>query len=342
MVTSSDQKPLTTKRSRAGRWRLRTAMATALAGLGVIASGTAQAATVTQVASEPPTRLVQSTGNLYWTSSAINEFGPSFAGVYRTGKTDTPGKETLLYSENRDDYFFFGDLAYAQVNGAFFGYFTANYVDAGTAQIKRVPLTGGPAVVLATLPRAFGVQDLVTDGTFLYWADGLGVRKMSLSGGTVTTLATGTSTFRVGLDATQVFYSDGNRINSVPKTGGAVTAQVIDASPITAMFVQAGAGGTSLYWGNDSGSVQSRPVGGAVTVYQSVTSTRSVSAVSFDGTRVLWSDFVRTAGNNYVVRKSQGGTTTVVSSGGVGATDVQGDAGAMFWGDVSGVKKSVH
>jgi hypothetical protein len=81
-----------------------------------------------------------------------------------------------------------------------------------------------------------------------------------------------------------------------------------------------------IYWGDAGGAVRSH--------------VRVTTSVYFDGTRVLWTD-CGSSGNQCSVRKRQGGTTTIVSSGGVGAGNVQGDATAMFWGDHS-VRKYVH
>lgn len=322
------------------------AAATLTATLAVVglSAGQALAATPTVVSQAASTRLVQSTGNLYWTSNAINEFGPDFAGIYRTGKTSTPGQEILLYSESTDavGYFFFGDLTYALVSGTYYGYFTANYVDEGITQIKRIALTGGTSTILGTSPALVGTRDLLTDGSFLYWTDAAGLRKMSVNGGAITTLATGTNFSKIGLDATQVYFSAGTALDSVPKAGGAVTQRFTTASAIQALYVQpATASGTVIFWGEANDSVNSRPVGGAVSTYQAATSGRQAISVSFDGTRVLWTD-ANLVGNGYGVRSWQSGVTTVASSGEVGSNDVQGDATAMFWGNVSGIRRFNH
>src|SRR5205823_1778709 len=75
--------------------------------------------------------------------------------------------EVVLYREDGDDRYF-GDIVYANP-GAFYGYFVANYQTAGglSSQIKRVPLTGGPATVIANSPAPLP-RDLVTDGTSLF------------------------------------------------------------------------------------------------------------------------------------------------------------------------------
>jgi hypothetical protein len=86
----------------------------------------------------------------------------------------------------------FGEAArgFAQVDGAFWGYFFSHSGGA-TATIKRVPLTGGAATVLATVTDvdvANSHRNLVTDGVNLYWQDAQSVRKMPIRGGAVTVL----------------------------------------------------------------------------------------------------------------------------------------------------------
>jgi hypothetical protein len=83
--------------------------------------------------------MVQSTGNLYWTSHYRDEFNPPTAVVYRASKFSAPGSERVLYAETGTGLFHFGDLTYAHV-GDFYAYFVANYPEAGVSQIKRVPL----------------------------------------------------------------------------------------------------------------------------------------------------------------------------------------------------------
>ena len=93
-----------------------------------------------------------------------------------------PGNEIALYQELGDDRWF-GDIVYANP-GAFYGYFVANYQTPGglKSQIKRVPLTGGAAVVIANTP-APNARDWHTDGTKLYWIDAGGIRSVSSAAG---------------------------------------------------------------------------------------------------------------------------------------------------------------
>src|SRR5258708_26097805 len=81
-----------------------------------------------------PDGLILSTGNLYFTYHDA-----ATACVWRAAQTAVPGQEILLYSEPGAR---FGDIVFAQVDGAFFGYFFSQSGRA-TNTINRVSLTTG-------------------------------------------------------------------------------------------------------------------------------------------------------------------------------------------------------
>jgi hypothetical protein len=81
-------------------------------------------------------------GNLYLTYR--DAATPS---VWRAAQSAVPGQEILLYSEPGSR---FGDIVFAQVDGAFWGYFFASSGGAAIS-IKRVPATGGAVTVLTTV-----------------------------------------------------------------------------------------------------------------------------------------------------------------------------------------------
>lgn len=113
-----------------------------------------------------------------------------------------PGQERILDDELSlpASPVSFQAITYANVAGTWYGYFVANYPAQQKSEIKRVPLTGGGARVLATSPAAIGNRDLVTDGSSLYWTDASGIRKMAIGGGTIRTLVRGTAFAHLGLD----------------------------------------------------------------------------------------------------------------------------------------------
>jgi hypothetical protein len=326
------------------RHRLRTAavvLAAALLGPG--AADTLAASGPTTLAYTHVDRMVQSTGNLYWTSHYRDEFNPPTATVYRASKWNTPGSERALYTETGTGAFYFGDLTYANA-GDYYAYFVANYPDTGTSQIKRVPLAGGSVVTLATSPAYIGLRDIDTDGSSLYWADGGGLRKMPLGGGPVTTLDARTNISVLGLDATRVIYGTGPEIRSVAKTGGQPRWHHTARATITAMDVVESSDG-KLYWGQQDGTVTSGQLRNngifLDPAYQTLWGARSVRSVAFDGSRVLWADCAYPTGTNCIVRKFENGRTVLPSSGTVGADNLLGDATAMFWSDPQ-PKRYVH
>jgi len=284
-----------------------------------------------------PDRLIQSTGNLYWTADQTVQ-GRSTAVVYRASKTNEPGQEQILYQEpslptSRVD---FEAITYANVGGTWYGYFVANYAGYPSqheSQIKRVPLTGGAAVVLATSPAAIGNRDLVTDGSFLYWADADGIRKMAITGGTVHTLVSGQTFAHLGLDGPVLYYSSGNSILTVPTSGGASTTVISAPSAITAIYPPSTANG--LLWGEADGSVNRFDGGDIYNELQLPVAGVSVTSVSAAGNYILWAEclpqWCQVDGDD------NGGVVSMPTSG--TPVDIQGDAGAWYWGDSGGLEK---
>jgi surface antigen len=286
-----------------------------------------------------PARLIQSTGNLYWTANQTLD-GSSQADVFRASKDNEPGQEQLLYQESApatSGSVAFDAITYANVGGTWYGYFVANYrVSAGPgepvqneSQIKRVPLTGGSAIVLATSPAIIGNRDLVTDGSFLYWADADGIRRMTIAGGPVQTLVSGTTFAHLGLDGPLLYYSSANSILHVPTSGGASTTVVSGASTITAIYPPS-ATNTNVYWGEANGSVSLFP-GPYDSAYQlqAPSAGVSVTSVSLADNYILWGQCLAAACK--VEGYDNGNIVSAPTTR--PPVDLQGDASAWYWGD---------
>lgn len=294
------------------------------------------------VAYSSPSGLIASTGNLYWTSTSYDEFGLDASTVWRASKDNVPGSEYVLYREYGDDRWF-GAIVYANP-GAYYGYFVANYLTpAGVvSQIKRVPLTGGSAVVIANSPAPIANRDLVTDGATLFWVDAGGIRSVPLGGGPVTTIRSSAFISRLRVDASYLYYGEQYLIFRRSKTS---TADGVVASTngfVTALHVDPSIGW--LFWGEQGGGVlatTTQPQGPRVT-YQLSSPGRDVTSVGWDGSRVLWSDCQQPGNTACTVKKRQGGITQVVTSNKVGVGNLQWDASRIFWGDVGFLRKYVH
>jgi surface antigen len=280
-----------------------------------------------------PDRLVQSTGNLYWTADqtvgAISQ-----AEVYRASKGNQPGQERVLYQQSSlaaSAPIDFEAITYANVGGNWYGYFVANHPFQRKSQIMRVPLAGGSALVLATSPAFIGSRDLVTDGSFLYWADAGGIRKMAIGGGAIQALVPGQTFAHLGLDGSQLFYSSTVSIRRVPTSGGASTTVVSTPSAITAIYPPSATNG-NVYWGQANGSVALFPgPHDAVYQLQAPHGGVSITSVSVAGNYALWGECL--AEGCKVDGDDNGNVVSVPTFG--APVDVQGDGGAWYWGDVA-------
>jgi hypothetical protein len=284
-----------------------------------------------------PDGFILSTGNLYFTYH-----DSATASVWRAAQTAVPGQEILLYSESGAR---FGDIVFAQVGGTWWGYFFST-ASGGAAAIKRVPLTGGAATVLATVNNvdvANSHRNLATDGAHLYWQDVDSVRKMPIGGGAAVVLdqaRPNTPTAGIALQNGNLIYASVADIRYVP-VGGATTPPsdrtIVTASQrVTALHAVLG----FVYWGEQNGDV------------------RVVSSGSAPNTLPSASGFVPTSistsvhGGVYAQAWTQCGSQSCklhidVPSGESSMYDIDGDAlgvslaesGTLFWGDATGVHR---
>jgi hypothetical protein len=307
-----------------------------------------------QLSETTPVRLIQSTGNLYWSSNAA---GMIAASIFRASKSSQPGEEVQLYAEG--GAVTFGALTFAMVDGyLFYGYFVANYPqesadDPFVSYIKSIQLSGSGADILTVSAGTIGLGDLVTDGSFLCWADRDGIWSMPIGGGPLTTLVAGTGFARLSVLGGTLYYIDGTAIDSVPMGGGTPSNVVTEQlSPITALHVLAAqppaalaerpemsglpiVQDVALVWGRADGAVCGM-FRGETTTYQEPTANTTVSSVySIEG-RVLWkNEHVSTGGEagSVQVLMSYGGVTTTLSS--MAATssngDLMADEAAAYW-----------
>ena len=299
---------------------------------------TMAALTTGLVSFRKPDGLILSTGNLYFTSHDAN-----FGTVWRMAQSALPGQEILLYAELGTR---FGDIVFAQAGGAFFGYFFS--IGAGsTVTIKRIPLTGGPATVLATLTDIDVFNDrrnLVTDGSNLYWQDVSSVRKMPISGGAITVLdqsQPNTPTAGVALQGKNLIYASVKDIRFVPTAGSTVVPPnlrtiVTAESRVTALHAVS----NGVYWGEQTGAVNVK-VGSTITTLPSTADLvpTSISSNGFTaGAAQVWSQ----CGSSSCMLQFAfpiGNFSSAIGSDALGVSVTS--AGNVFWGDAAGVHRQV-
>lgn len=287
------------------------------------------------ISSRKPDGLILSTGNLYFTTHDA-----AGATVWRTSQTSIPGQETVLYWEAGAR---FGDIVFAQVGGAFFGYFFVQ--NAGAIAIKRVPLTGGNATTLVTVTNvdiANSHRNLATDGVNLYWQDDRAVRKMPIGGGAVTVLdqtTPNTPTAGIALQNDRVIYASVNEIRFVPKIG-AITTPAIRiiaqaSSTVTALHVVS----NGVYWGERSGAVRVK-VGSTIKTLPSTANLvpTSISSNGFTaGAMEVWTQCGSQSCRLHIQTPATSGGSIAIRADAIGATVLS--SGKIFWGDAAGVHR---
>lgn len=292
------------------------------------------------VAYGSPTGLTGSTGNLYWTSTADDEFDPNVSTVWRASKDSVPGAEIALYREYGDDRFFEG-IVFANP-GTWYGYFIANYqTSAGMlAQIKRVPLVGGTAVVMATSP-ASGARDLLTDGTTLFWVDGGGVRSMPVVGGEVSTLYADAFISRIALDENYVYFGQDYLVMRVPKSGGTPQTVASTNGRVSALYVEGG-GSQQAFWGDQDGGVYGvrtdHPDWPSAT-YQAPIPGREVKAIG-NTVGLIWVDCAQPGNTDCCIRDFHDGVIVCCH---VGITHLHANRfvpPSFFWGDAGSLRRT--
>jgi hypothetical protein len=289
-----------------------------------------------RVSFRQPDGLILSTGNLYFTSHDA-----STASVWRTAQGSSPGQEILLYSEPGAR---FGDIVFAQVDGIWWGYFFAT--KAGVVTIKRVPLAGGTAVVLATVASVDVVnshRNLVTDGVNLYWQDVSSVRKMPIRGGAATVLDATTPnapTAGLALQTGNIIYAAGTDIRYVPPDGAITSPLARTIANASSRVTALHAVSNGVYWGEQSGAVRLK-VGNAITTLPSTEGLvpTSISTNGFTaGAAQAWTQCgaqsCRLHFDFPVFRSS-----TAIGTDALGATVTS--SGNVFWGDANGVHRQI-
>jgi hypothetical protein len=289
------------------------------------------------VSSRKPDGLILSTGNVYFTSHDA-----AGATVWRTGQNSSPGQEGILYWEPGA---IFGDITFAQVGGVFFGYFFAK--KGGVITIKRVPLAGGDATILATVTNvdvANSHRNLVADGVQLFWQDDRAVRRMPIGGGTISVLdltSPNTPTAGLALQVENLIYASGNVIHFVQKSGAGTTGPSVRiiataSSRVTALFAVS----NGIYWGEQSGAFRLK-VGSTTTTLASTPglvptsiSTNGFTAGAAQALTQCGSQLCRLQFDFPVINSSM-----AISTDALGVTVTS--SGNVFWGDATGVHRRV-
>ena len=305
----------------------------------------------TVVANMPPSGLVESTGNLYWTRNYSTALPRNYvAQVYRAAKTNVPGQETVLYQESSFSPFSFGNITFANVGGVWYGYFVASY-RLGGAHIKRVPLDGSsPAITLGSGASFVSAgSPLFTDGSYLYFYGADGLYGATMDGNSAWQLYPASGITSLAIDSQYVYWSAGTTVYRSLKLPYNYTSVIATTTePVTNVAVLPGSTGatSTVYYAHGqyiSQWAQSKGASlftGAYGFGLGYTYPVTATSLSVGGANVVWS-WCDTSPHCWVGYRGETdwiGFGTITGAA-VGARQVVGDATRIFYGDNSALER---
>jgi hypothetical protein len=308
-----------------------------------VATTLAAATAPTTVAFSSVQRLVQSTGNLYWTTNVQLGHGLWEARVHRTGKTSMPGSETVIFRTRHLGTTSIGALTYAFVGGDWYGFTVLN--QDGHSRIVRFPLAGGSPMTRASGLPYIGVnRDLHTDGVHLYWHDLHGIRKMPVLGFSgPSTIYPASLVNDTSVANGKLYFARGTSVYRMSTDGTARQHVATGASTVTSVAARYTNGMHSVAWTQSNGAVRKTthvPNAWPITrTLSGTTAGSSARSVADDGVRVLWvSD--GSAVDSLQARKPGGTLMTLQRQARLG--DVTSDGYAAHWAGTYSVWRGIH
>ena len=215
-----------------------------------------------------------------------------------------------------------------------------NY-NATSAAIKRIPLTGGSALTLATVTSPIG-RRITTDGQNVYFGDATGLRFCSVYGGGADTLSApggavvGASyvPFHIYFATTDTIWDYNTYFHTTTRFDGSSHPPIVD------FYVSAT--GPTITFGDQYGVIAHQPNDNNQFVLYGVPAVgHHVTSVYFDGTNVLYTECSSTnTGCSAQIRPYAGHGFT---GSGVNVADnanfVIGDGAQLFYGATGGLFK---
>jgi hypothetical protein len=271
---------------------------TAVNGAGSSSSSIYSFTTMTSPVSGPilvsglsnPVSITEDTNSIYW-----SEFGGLIRFVSKSG-----GTPTTLYASGYNS----SGIAVDATN-AYFG---------DGLGIRSIPKSGGSSSLIASYnPFAVAI-----DSTNVYWTDydAGAIRKVPKTGGSVTTLATGSnSPAGIATDGLNVYWSESSFpgvVRSVPVGGGTATilGYNVNNNGIAIDF-------SNVYWGENLFTNQAKidraPLTGGTTT-NLATGLNNVWNVATDGSSVFWVENGTTTGAVKQVTVNGSGPVTLASN----------------------------
>lgn len=201
------------------------------------------------------------------------------------------------------------------------------WTEFGSGTVKKISKSGGSVMTLAS---GLNLTGLAVDNSDVYFSGDASIKKVLKSGGSVTTLASGqTSTWKIAVDGANVYWTDsgGGTIRKVPITGGSVSTLATGSSSPNGITVDS----TAVYWSEftNPGSVKKVPInGGSVTTLANNSNTPGIAV---DSTNVYWTEYVFTNSGRVNKVPGNGGSVASLATGLTSPWDVAVDGSNAYW-----------
>jgi hypothetical protein len=200
--------------------------------------------------------------------------------------------------------------------------------------VWSVPLGGGTATMVASVPGASMPFAVAVDTTSVYWTNyspGTVLSAPLGGGGTPTTLASGQNNPQfLAVDGTSVYWTNagGGTVMSVPLAGGSPTTLASGQNQPWGIAVDA----TSVYWTNDgsttAGTVMKLPLAGGAAPTTLASGQAEPYGLAVDGKNVYWTNFF---GGTVMSVPKGGGKTAELASGQNNPANIAVDATGAYW-----------
>src|SRR3989338_6933074 len=175
--------------------------------------------------------------------------------------------------------------------------------------VKKVSISGGTVTTLAS--GLSNPADIAVDSTNIYWTEDTTVKKVSISGGTATTLASGLSSpDNIAVDSSNVYWTEFTATGTVKKVSISGGTVTTLASGLNKPWDIA-VDSANVYWteNNDSGTVKKVSISGG-TATTLASGLNYPAGIAVDSTNIYWTIYSSTNGTiNRIVK----GETIAVS-----------------------------
>ncbi|HTG00484.1 MAG TPA: hypothetical protein VK654_07860, partial [Nitrospirota bacterium] len=133
-------------------------------------------------------------------------------------------------------------------------------------------------------------NSITLDSTNIYWTDDNGgVNKIGITGGAITTLATGTYPSHIAIDSSNVYWNDRGSIFKIGKNGGSIASLVSNTS-ITASVFNLTTDVANVYWADGLSIFKTELNSGTTTTFGVTTTSNGFSTIglAIDTASLYW------------------------------------------------------